>query len=181
MREFQVAPWPTALKVVSLLGTVLVGGVTVAAIRVIPPVGGFTQRFGTGVACVPPAIIIFSLLFVVRSYRIEGGHLAIGRLFWETTVPLLGIHEAWHDPAAIKGALRIWGNGGLFGITGYYWNKSLGRFRLFATDPRKAVILKLHNRTVVVSPADPEGFLQELQHQFPRLVQPSASTAPPAQ
>lgn len=181
MREFKAAPWPTALKVVSLLGTILVCGVTVAAIRVIPPVGGFTQRFGTGVACVPPAIIIFSLLFVVRFYRIEGGHLAITRLLWETTIPILGIHEAFHDPTAIKGALRIWGNGGLFGITGYYWNKALGRFRLFATDPRMAVVLKLHDRTVVVTPEDPDGFLQELRHRFPRLVQPTENTAPPIQ
>ncbi len=172
MREFQAAPWPTALKVVSLLGTVLIGGVTVAAIRVIPPVGGFTQQFGTGVACIPPSIIIFSLLFVVRSYRIDGGHLAVRRLFWDTMIPLLGIHEVWHDPLAIRGALRIFGNGGLFGITGLYWNKTLGRFRLFGTDPRKALVLRLHNRIVVITPDDPEGLIRELHLRFPRLTQP---------
>ena len=90
--------------------------------------------------------------------------------FW--AIPLLGIHEAYHDPAAIKGSLRIWGNGGLFGITGYFWNKNLGRFRIFATDPRRAVVLKLHDRTVVVSPAEPEAFLEELALLFPRLRRP---------
>mgnify|MGYP001063065976 CR=1 FL=1 len=172
MREFKAAAWPVALKVVSAVGTLLVCGVGWGAYRVIPPVGGFTQRFGTGVACIPPAIVIGALLFVVRSYAVSGGHLAIRRLCWSTTIPLLGIHEAYHDPAAIKGSLRIWGNGGLFGITGYFWNKNLGRFRIFATDPRRAVVLKLHDRTVVVSPAEPEAFLEELALLFPRLRHP---------
>ena len=172
MREFKAAAWPMSLKVVSCIGSLLVCGVSIGAIRAIPPVGGFTQQFGTGVACVPPSIIIFCLLFVVRAYSISGGHLAIRRLFWSTTIPILGIHEACHDPLAIKGSLRIWGNGGLFGITGYYWNKKLGRFRLFATDPAKAVVMRLHDRIVVISPEEPEAFIQELDRFFPRLKEP---------
>lgn len=172
MRAFQAAPWPTALKVVSAIGTVLVGGVGLGAYRVIPPVGGFTQHFGTVVACLPPSILVFCLLFAVRSYRIEGGHLAIKRLLWSTNIPLLGIKEACHDQQAIKGSLRIWGNGGLFAITGIYWNKRLGRFRLYATDPAKAVIIRLHDRVVVVTPEEPEAFVRELQYLFPRLTHP---------
>jgi hypothetical protein len=125
---------------------------------------------------VPPSLILVSLLFVVRSYSITGGHLSIGRLLWSTTIPLLGIHEAIHDPTAIKGSLRIFGNGGLFGITGLYWNKNLGRFRLFATDPKKAVVLRLHDRIVVISPEEPEAFLQELDRLFPRLKVPDKNT-----
>jgi hypothetical protein len=169
MREFRAAAWPTALKVVSCIGTILVCGVGVAAYRAIPPVGGFTQQFGTAVACIPPALVLGALLFVVRSYRIDGGHLSIRRMFWNTTIPLLGIHQAVHDPTAIKGSLRIFGNGGLFGMTGLYWNRNLGRFRLFATDPAKAVVLRLHGRIVVISPDEPEEFLRELERQFPRL------------
>lgn len=168
MREFPAAAWPTALKTVSLLGTVVICGAGVAAYRAAPP-SGFTHWFGIGVACIPPALIMGPLLFVVRSYRIDGGNLAVARLLWETTVPILGIRQAWHDPCAIKGALRIFGNGGLFGITGLYWNKALGRFRIFATDPKKAVVMRLHDRTVVISPDEPEAFLQELQRYFPRL------------
>ena len=171
MREFKAAAWPMSLKVVSCIGSLLVCGVSIGAIRVIPPYG-FAHQFGTGVACVPPSLIIGCLLFVVQSYRIEGGHLSIRRLFWSTHIPLLGVHEAVHYPTAIKGALRIFGNGGLFGITGLYWNKKLGRFRLFATDPAKAVVMRLHDRIVVISPEEPEAFIQELDRFFPRLKAP---------
>jgi hypothetical protein len=168
MREFEAASWPVAVKVVSMLGVLLLCGVTIGAIRVIPPYG-FAHRFGSGVACIPPALILGCLLFVVRSYTIQGGHLSIRRLLWTTNIALLGIHEARHDPAAIKGSLRIFGNGGLFGITGLYWNRRLGRFRLFATDPAKAVVMRLHDRIVVISPQDPQAFLRELERLFPRL------------
>lgn len=176
MRKFQAAAWPTVLKVVSIIATVLICGVTVGAIRAIPPYG-FAHRFGIGVACVPPLIIVGSLLFVVRSYAIQGGHLAIRRLLWTTVIPILGIHDAGIDPAAIKGSLRIFGNGGLFGLTGLYWNKRLGRFRLFATDPKKAVVLRLHDRIVVISPEEPEAFLRELEQLFPRLQKPPEAPA----
>jgi hypothetical protein len=176
IREFKAAPWPLSLKVVSCLGSLLVGGVTIGAIRVIPPFG-FAHRFGIGVACIPPALILGSLLFVVRSYRIEGGHLSIRRLFWTTTIPLLGIHELLIDPLAIKGALRIFGNGGMFGFTGLYWNRKLGRFRLFATDPAKAVVMRLHGRTVVITPGEPEAFEKEMTKSFPRLLHPETMNA----
>lgn len=115
---------------------------------------------------------------MVRSYTIQGGHLSIRRLLWSTNIALLGIHEAWHDPKAIKGSLRIFGNGGLFGMTGLYWSKSLGRFRLFATDPAKSVVLRLHDRTVVISPEDPQAFLRELECLFPRLLKTSEVPEP---
>lgn len=169
-REFQAASWPTSLKVVSVLGSLLIAGVTIGAIRVIPPFG-FAYQFGIGVACIPPALILGSLLFVVQSYSVVGGHLSIQRLLWTTTIPILGIQDARLDPTAIKGALRIFGNGGLFAMSGLYWNKRLGRFRLFATDPKKAVVLHLHQKTVVITPEDPHAFIQELQRVFPRLQQ----------
>ncbi|MDA8427699.1 MAG: PH domain-containing protein [Geobacteraceae bacterium] len=175
VREFKAAAWPTSLKVVSCIGALLISGVSIGAIRVIPP-SGFAHSFGIAVACLPQAALLGFLLFVVRGYRIDGGHLAIQRLLWTTSMPLLGIHAAQHDPLALKGALRIFGNGGLFGITGLYWNRALGRFRLFVTDPAKAVVLRLHDRIVVISPQEPAAFLQELERLFPRLQKPSEMT-----
>jgi hypothetical protein len=172
MREFKAASWPTSLKLVSCIVSLLMCAVSVGAFRAIPPYG-FAHQFGSGVACLPPALLLGCLLFVVRSYSITAGHLSIRRLLWTTNIKLLGIHEARHDPEAIKGALRIFGNGGLFGITGLYWNKTLGKFRFFATDPAKSVVLRLHDRIVVISPQDPQAFLEELERFFPRLLNPS--------
>lgn len=80
-----------------------------------------------------------------------------------------GMARAWADPKAMTCSIRIWGNGGLYSITGYFRNKALGRFRAFVTDPKLSVVLALRSRVVVVSPAEPRAFLQALSLSFPGL------------
>ena len=69
--------------------------------------------------------------------------------------------------AAVKGfhpirgrfwfTLRLWGNGGVFGATGIYWNRQFGVFRAYVTDQKKLVVVELQNgKRVVISPANTE-------------------------
>jgi hypothetical protein len=51
--EFPAAPWSKAIKIVTSLGLLLIGGVTWGAIHAIPPTG-FAHQFGTVVACFSP-------------------------------------------------------------------------------------------------------------------------------
>ena len=166
MQHFPAAPWPTALKVTSALGALVLLGVGYAAFRVIPP-WGFAHRFGWAVALVFPAIALGSLLFVVRGYDVGPSRLEIRRLLWSTWIPLDGLSRVSREPEAVKCSLRIFGNGGLFSFTGLYQNKTIGRFRLFATDLTKAVILTLPRRTVVVTPAAPHAFAEFLSRSLP--------------
>ena len=169
MSRFEAAPWPTSLKVVSLIGAVVLVGVGIGAARAIPhgtrvP---FAETFGTFVAFVPPAIALFALLFVVRGYEIAPGELRVQRLLWATRVDLAGMTRAWHDPAAMCRSLRLFGNGGLFSITGLFQSRALGRYRAFVTDPKRSVVLVSPVRKVVVSPAEPHAFLESLAGFFP--------------
>ena len=171
MQQFRAAPWPTSLKVISLLGTTVLAGVAWAAFRAIPrgtrvPVA---ETFGTAVATIPPLIVVVALLFVVTGYEVEPSALRIQRLLWSTRVGLDGLTRAWSDPGAMSCAIRIWGNGGLYSFTGVFRNSSLGRFRAFVTDPRLSVVLALPGRVVVISPAEPRAFLQALTLTFPGL------------
>jgi len=63
----------------------------------------------------------------------------------------------------MKGSLRLFGNGGLFSSSGLFWNRRLGRYRAFATDPGNAVVLEFPDRTLVVTPESPSGFLAALK------------------
>jgi hypothetical protein len=171
MQQFRAAPWPTSLKVISLVATAVLAGVSWAAFRAIPrgtrvP---FAETFGTVVAATFPLITIVALLFVVTGYEVGPGELRIQRLLWSTRVGLDGMARAWADPKAMTCSIRIWGNGGLYSITGYFQSKALGRYRAFVTDPACAVVLVLAGRTVVVSPAEPRAFLQALSLPFPGL------------
>jgi hypothetical protein len=62
----------------------------------------------------------------------------------------------------MRGSLRTFGNGGAFSFTGFYYNKRLRSYRAYVTDPRRAVILRYANRRVVLSPASPADFVDDL-------------------
>jgi hypothetical protein len=161
MQRFDAAPWPASLKVVSTVATVVLFGVTYVMYRAVPrgtrvP---FAETFGTLLPLVPLGILFVTLLFLVRGYAIDGTGLYVERLLWRTPIGLDGLTRAWHDPSAMRRSLRLFGNGGLFSITGIFQNGTLGRYRGFVTDPKRAVVLRYESRTVVVSPADPDALL----------------------
>ncbi len=81
------------------------------------------------------------------------------RVGWVSTVNLSGLVSAEVDPFAITKSLRLFGNGGMFCFAGVFRNKRLGTFRLFGTDPGRAVVLRFPGRTVVVTPDRPEEFV----------------------
>lgn len=166
MQQFATAPWPTSLKVTSLFAAVLITGVAYGAWRGIPPTG-FAHLVGTVVTCVPLVILAGGALFVVTGYEIEGTRLHVRRLLWATKIELQGLSRIWQDPDAIKHSLRVCGNAGLFAFTGLYESRKLGRYRMYATDPKLAVILFLPKRIVIVTPAHPQAFIQSILMIFP--------------
>ncbi len=177
MTRFPAAPWPTCLKTTSWIATVVLGGATYALFRAIPrgtrvP---FAEKFGTFMAFGPLLIALIAVLYVVTAYEVEGTELRVRRLLWATRIPLAGLTRAWDDPEAMKRSIRLFGNGGLYSVTGLFQSRRLGRYRAFVTDPARAVVLELPKRTVVVSPADPSAFLQVLPGLVPGVRTGTAS------
>ena len=171
MHRFRAAPWPTALKATSFVATVVLAGVGFVLATKIPrgTAAPVAEAFGTVLAFVPPLIALGAALFVVTAYEVDGTELSVLRLLWSTRIPLSGLVRAWADPDAMKCSLRLFGNGGLYSFTGLFQSRALGRYRAFVTDPRRAVVLRLAKRTVVVSPGDPTFFLEQLRACFPGL------------
>ncbi len=164
MQRFDAAPWPVSLKVVSILASTVLVSVTFVLYRVVPrgtrvP---FAETFGTLVVFVPLAILLVALLFLVRGYEIDTTGVWVERLLWRTPIGLGGLTAAWRDPAAMKRSLRLFGNGGLYSVTGLFQNAALGRYRAFVTDPKQAVVLRYESRVVVLSPANPDALLGHL-------------------
>lgn len=127
-----------------------------------PPVGGY-------IAALLISVLALSALFTVRSYTISGGCLLIRRLLWSTRLPLSGLMRAQVENLALGRCIRTCGNGGMFAFTGWYWSKPLGHFRAYATDCRRAVVLRFIHRTVVVTPERPEEFAAEITREAHRL------------
>jgi len=168
---FEAAPWPAGLWVTSFLATGLLAVTGYFAVQTIVQKASdpIAETFGAVMAATLPLIALGAALFVVRGYDLGTRELRIRRLLWSTRIPLDGLSAAAHDPAAMRRSMRLFGNGGLYSYTGLFRSRELGRYRAFVTDPKRAVVLKLPKRTVVISPASPESFLQHLALRFPEM------------
>jgi hypothetical protein len=154
--EFR-APWGRSLK----FGTAL----AVSILLVIALAGSLTGPrnlwiWRAAMVWLPLLIIATSLPFMVRGYALTEHTLEIRRLFWTTTLPLAGLEKASGDVELLRGSLRVFGNGGLFSITGWFWNRQVGLYRAYATDLSRVVFLKYRNRRpVLITPHDTQHFL----------------------
>jgi hypothetical protein len=154
MKAFK-ASWSTSLIVVSCLASVLCLGISI---------GLFVSRHGEPIwaALLPLAIVLGAAPFTVRGYAISNKSILINRLFWNTRLPLKELKSAEYKPDAMRSSIRTFGNGGLFSFSGFFYNKALGSYRAFVTDPHSTVVVQFARRTIVLSPASPEDFVREL-------------------
>ena len=108
-------------------------------------------------------ILLVSYLLAPRGYRIEGGALLIRRPIGPVRIPIGRIRRVEKlPPEAIKGAVRTFGNGGLFGFYGRFRNKRLGSFRMYVTDRSRLVLVEA-DHLYVLSPDRPDMFVETLQ------------------
>jgi hypothetical protein len=107
----------------------------------------------------PPLIVAEAFAARVRGYTLTEQEVIVHRGFWDTRLALAGLRSVSGDADAMRGSARVFGNGGLFSITGRYWNRKLGWYRAFATDQSRAVILRYADRTIVITPHDPQQFI----------------------
>ena len=114
------------------------------------------------VTIILPLTLFITALFAVRGYELKGQTLLIQRLLWQTKIDLKNIQSASVAPEAFKKAIKTLGNGGLFSFSGYFWSKSLGKFKCYVTDSNRSVLLEIDGKKIVISPDSPDGFVRAL-------------------
>jgi hypothetical protein len=153
--QYYQAKWGRSLKVISFCCILIICTIFIYSLLFLPLTSKITVGF------MPLLISLGASPFVVRGYFFNEHKLFIKRLFWNTEIDLSELLEVYADPAATKGSLKTFGNGGLFSFTGWFWNRRLGHYKAYVTDPRSTVVLKLSKRTIVVTPDNPEMFISE--------------------
>jgi len=161
------APWSGKLATATAIGIVVLLGLPIA-IAFVPANGEASTLLVATIAVVDVAAIAAAALFLIRGYRLDGDGLHVERLLWADRIPLTALRRAWPDPEATSRSLRLFGNSGFFCIAGLFSNRKLGRYRAFATDRRRAVVLQTAERTVVVTPDEPQRFLSVIQTLAPQ-------------
>ena len=155
------ASWGTLLKAISALGTVLLIGIFGGM-----AISGRSSTVTTMVLyLVFPLLILFiCLLFTVRGYSVSANSFRIRRLLWYTDIDISMLKSVEYDPKAMTGSIRALGNGGLYSFSGRYKSGKLGAFKAYVTDFKNCVIIKTAGQTVVVSPDNPELFVEVLRN-----------------
>jgi len=150
------APWGKTLCWMSAFGIVIL------LVALIPVLLLKKPEWTHLMVLLPLLLLPGAALFIIRSYEIEPNVLAIRRLLWTTRLPLSGLQSVVVVPDAMRGSLRLFGNGGMFSITGWYRSRALGNYRAFVTDLKRTVVLRFAKKTIVVSPENPEQFVSEI-------------------
>ncbi|MFN7998997.1 MAG: PH domain-containing protein [Bryobacteraceae bacterium] len=141
------APYDTTTKVISAVVCVMLLGIA-AAIHMAP------------VAGIAGLVLLAAWAYSPRRYEIGKGVLAVRRPIGSVRIPLADIREIRPSTADdFRGAIRLWGSGGLFGYYGLFSTAVLGRSWWYVTDRKRAVIVRTDAKTIVVSPDDVSGFV----------------------
>lgn len=155
------APWSLRVKALTVIGTIVLlgdAGMLWFMARFVPG----TQAFLSVVALGLLAILGCCALLTVRGYGFDTGTLLVRRLVWTTRVSLEGLRNVVQDPTAIRLlTIKAVGNGGLFAILGWRHVDGYGWCRVFATDPKRAVVLECKSGHIIVTPDRPDEFVQE--------------------
>lgn len=98
-----------------------------------------------GYAAEPGRVLVHRRLFGERTFSLGG---AVGRVPWR-----IGL-----------GSVRLFGSGGLWGWYGLFWRRGVGSYHAYVTDRSRLVACETGDgRAVLVSPADPDGFVRALE------------------
>jgi hypothetical protein len=122
-------------------------------------------RLGTLLA---PLIALACWALSPKAIEVEGGELRVLRRGWRAaTFPLSRVDGVAVLPAGwLRGAVRTFGVGGLFGFYGWFYRK--GAFRLYASRTDRLVEVVIDGKRVVVSPDEPQRFVDGLLASAPR-------------
>jgi hypothetical protein len=116
------------------------------------------------VLIMPLGILIYAaVFFFIRGYTITPRSLIVHRFAKAITYPLNKMQSVEINPTAMRWTCPMT-NGGLFSFGGHQCrNKTLGWFRAYVTDFKRCVVLRFSNGTVVVTPENPETFVETIR------------------
>lgn len=111
-------------------------------------------------------VILYTFLQSPRTLSIDDANVKIKKIVGYVLIPVNCITsvEVLHE-GFINRSIRTFGSGGLFGYLGFFQNKEVGKYRIYATqsDHRKLLMIKTTNRIYVVSVDDVDRCISAIE------------------
>lgn len=110
-------------------------------------------------------IIIFCLAFMTTAYTLENGKLVIIRPAKNKEYDLADIDSfELTDRSKLKGTIRSFGVGGLFGYFGKFYNMRIGKMTYYATKKDLGILIRFKNGKIIyITPDDLDAFVKDLE------------------
>lgn len=102
------------------------------------------------------AILLGCWLYAPQSYTVDSTDLTINRPISKVKIKRADISQVRTVAnGEMSGSIRTFGNGGLFGFYGKYYNSKIGHMTLYTTQTKNRVlIITKQGRKIIISPDD---------------------------
>ena len=103
-------------------------------------------------------------LFAPQKYSVNGNELIIHRLISNKIILIDSIKEIRQvDKSELRGMIRTFGVGGLFGNYGKFRTPSLGNIIMYATQNKNYVLIITDERKTIITPDDLQ-IIEQIKH-----------------
>jgi hypothetical protein len=145
------ASYDATAKVISAVVVVLFFAIAISARSTV--IAGFEA-----------ALLILAYGYSPRSYVLLDRAVIVTRLVGNVRMPLDGMRELRAATADdLRGCIRLFGSGGLFGWYGLFRTSKLGKCTWYVANRRNTVVVITGDKTMLFSPDDVEGFVAAVQ------------------
>lgn len=102
------------------------------------------------------AVILGGYLFAPQTYTVDGTDLTIVRPMNNKKIKLTDITEIRTiAEGEMTGTIRTFGNGGLFGYYGKYYNSKIGNMTFYATQRKNQILIQtIQGHKIIITPDD---------------------------
>jgi len=120
------------------------------------------------VVCLSVLVVVLSYAYSPRGYTLAERSIIVKRLIGRVRIPLERVREARRTTSDdLRGCIRLWGSGGMFGYYGLFRTSKLKQCRWYVTDRRNTVVVITDEKTALFSPDDVDGFLAAIRAAAP--------------
>ncbi len=147
-----------------------------AATIAIPLYTGYsTMGAGALPAVLLGPVLIFALyisMYVLKTHsiRVDEYAITIDRKVKPVVIPFSEISSI-RKVDDMRFAIRTFGNGGVFGYTGYFYKKGIGSMVWYCTQRTNYVLIETtKGKKIVITPDDADGFLRDIAEAHPMIV-----------
>jgi hypothetical protein len=110
------------------------------------------------------SIVLGPWLFAPKSYTVTSSELIINRSVGKVEIKFSDIDEVRIlSDAEMSGLLRTFGNGGLFGYYGKFYNSKMGHMTLYATQRKNRILIQTSQGKKIIITPDDIGIIEKLK------------------